>query len=163
MVVTRDQATGQKQIYIDGQLNNSDVAYAGLLNAPQMVIFGAAADASQSNPNSPAADASNGYVGQMDQVQIYSRVLSSSEIAYLYQNPGAVVSSVILGGTLRSGANFEFSFVSTAGHTNYLQYTTNLANPNWLPYSTIVGDGTLKLVTVPANQHAAAFFRVSTQ
>jgi hypothetical protein len=64
----------------------------------------------------------------------------------------------------RVGANFQFSFVSTAGHTNYVQYSTNLASTNnWQPYSTIVGDGTLKTVVAPANPPAAEFFRVSTQ
>jgi len=73
------------------------------------------------------------------------------------------LSPVVLIDPLQSGTNFEFSFISTASHTNYVQYTTSLANANWLPYSTIPGDGTLKSVSVPANQHAAAFFRVSTQ
>jgi hypothetical protein len=73
------------------------------------------------------------------------------------------ISPVVLIDPLQSGTNFEFSFISTASHTNFVQYTTNLVNANWLPYSTIPGDGTVKSVTVPANQNAAAFFRVSTQ
>jgi hypothetical protein len=61
------------------------------------------------------------------------------------------------------GTNFQFSFVSQANHTNYVQYSTNLANTNWLPYSTIIGDGTTKSVTVPANTQAQEYFRVETQ
>ena len=61
------------------------------------------------------------------------------------------------------GTNFQFTFVSTANHTNYVQYSTNLAKTNWLPYTNIIGDGALKSIVVPANRPAAEFFRVSTQ
>jgi hypothetical protein len=73
------------------------------------------------------------------------------------------VSPVTLLNPARVGTNIQFSFVSTADHTNYVQYSTNLASTNWLPYSTIVGDGSLKTVVVPANHPAAEFFRVGTQ
>ena len=46
------------------------------------------------------------------------------------------------------GTNFQFSFVSQANHTNFVQYSTNLSNPAWLPYSTIIGDGSTKTITV---------------
>ncbi len=307
VVVTRDQGTGEKQIYIDGAFSANDFDDGSYLNAPQILIFGTVADASQSDPNSPGSTAYNEYVGLMDQVQIYSRVLTETEVAYLYNNPGATLSgegaalgaalgapnltwsthgdaswfaettntystnaaaaqspslqddqtSVLqtdvtgpgtlsfywqttaanddfelvfdidgtqedninsqyswtqdtftiegsgthtltwnantLGNTSSSptdagfvdqvvftpaqtspspvtllnpaltGTSFQFSFVSTADHTNYVQYSTNLANTNWLPYTNIVGDGTLKTIVAPANPPAAEFFRVSTE
>jgi hypothetical protein len=48
-------------------------------------------------------------------------------------------------------------------HTNFIQYSANLASPNWLPYSTIIGDGTVKTVIVPAASPAHDFFRIVTQ
>jgi hypothetical protein len=36
------------------------------------------------------------------------------------------------------GTNFQFSFISTASHTDYVQYSTNLANTTWLNYTNFV-------------------------
>ncbi len=62
-----------------------------------------------------------------------------------------------------SGKNYSFSFISTAGHTNMVQFTTNLDTHIWSPFTNIVGDGTLKTIVVPATTPAEKFFRVSTQ
>jgi hypothetical protein len=91
VVVTRNQATGEKQIYIDGALDKSDVSDTALLNNPQIMVFGAQADAGQGNANSPSLDGTNGYVGLMDSVQIYSRVISPGEVTFLYDNPGDTI------------------------------------------------------------------------
>ncbi len=61
------------------------------------------------------------------------------------------------------GTNLQFSFLSQANHTNFVWYSTNLAGTNWLPYSTIIGDGTTKTVTVPARSPVREFFRIQTQ
>ncbi|MGO9939804.1 MAG: LamG-like jellyroll fold domain-containing protein, partial [Terracidiphilus sp.] len=53
VVVTRNQATGEKQIYIDGVLSTNDFATPGLLNAPKLITIGALADASNPDPASP--------------------------------------------------------------------------------------------------------------
>jgi hypothetical protein len=71
-------------------------------------------------------------------------------------------SAVTIINTVLVGGNIQFSFLSAANTTNYVQYTTNLANTNWLNYSTIVGDGTLQTVNVPASTPAATFFRILT-
>jgi hypothetical protein len=91
VVITRSQATGEKQIYIDGVLNNSDSATTNLLNAPVLVAVGCAIDASQANPNN--ANPQNYFLGLMDDLQIYSRVVSSAEVSFLYNNPGATIGS----------------------------------------------------------------------
>lgn len=102
IVVTRDEATGIKQIYIDGTLNVTDTATTYFLHAPQEVGVGAQIDASQVNvPNashsySPAFISPNGnpyYQGLMDDLQLYNRVLTADEIAFLYDNPGSVVTN----------------------------------------------------------------------
>ena len=62
----------------------------------------------------------------------------------------------------RAGTNFQFSFYSQLNHTNIVQYSTNLAK-GWLPYSTNIGDGTVKTIDVPLNSPKQIFFRVDTQ
>jgi hypothetical protein len=115
VVVTRDQGTGTKQIYIDGALDSSDVDDGFLLNSPQIVIFGALADASLGDPHSPSHTGSNGYVGLMDSVQIYSRVISSAEVAFLYANPGE---------TIPVPGSASNPFATTLGTSNVLWSTS---------------------------------------
>ncbi len=75
----------------------------------------------------------------------------------------ASVSPVTLINTQLLGANLQFSFISTAGHTNVVQYSTDLSTHAWLTYSNIAGDGTLKTILAPAGSPAQKFFRVQTQ
>jgi hypothetical protein len=82
------------------------------------------------------------------------------EVVY---TPYVAASPVMLLSPRLVGTNLQFSFVSQVNHTNFVQYSTNLAKTNWLPYSTIIGDGTTKTVTVPAKTPAQEFFRVGTQ
>jgi hypothetical protein len=93
VVVTRSLSTGARQIFIDGTLDSSDVASTVLLNSPVLLTIGAKSDASDPDPASPSYNGSNGYEGLLDDVQIYNRVLSSNEVAFLYQNPGATVTN----------------------------------------------------------------------
>jgi len=94
VVVTRNLSTGERQIFIDGTLDNSDFATTELLNSPVLLTIGCKSDASDPNPSSPDYNGSNGYEGLLDDVQIYNRVLSLDEVDFLYQNPGATLSSV---------------------------------------------------------------------
>ncbi len=91
VVVTRNQATGEKQIYVDGALDNSEFGTTVLLNGPQLLTLGAKSDANDPDPSSPDYNGSQGYEGLLDDVQMYSRVLSSDEVAYLYSNPGSTL------------------------------------------------------------------------
>jgi hypothetical protein len=75
----------------------------------------------------------------------------------------AAPSAASLENQARVGTNFQFSFYAQLNHTNFVQYTTNLANPSWVPYSTIIGDGTVKTIDVPINSPKQLFFRVGTQ
>ena len=49
----------------------------GLLNAPQLITIGALADASNPDPTSPEFSGNNGFVGLIDDIQVYARVISS--------------------------------------------------------------------------------------
>src|SRR5208283_5970058 len=93
----------------------------------------ALADASQSDPNSPSITGSNGYAGQMDQVQIYSRVISSNEVAFLFNNPGATLASGTNGGPGAAlGAALGATNLpwSTSGNAVWFVETTNTYTTN---------------------------------
>jgi hypothetical protein len=92
VVVTRDEGTGVRQIYIDGNLDVTDTATTYYLRDPVEVGVGARIDASQADPNN--ADEGGPYFqGLLDDMQLYNRVLTPAEITYLYQNPGNIVTS----------------------------------------------------------------------
>jgi Concanavalin A-like lectin/glucanases superfamily len=93
IVVTRDQLSGMKQIFVDGLLDSSDTRTTNLLNQFALVTIGAKADASDSDPSSPADTGSNGYQGWIDDLQFYSDVLTSNQVAFLYTNPGQVITN----------------------------------------------------------------------
>ena len=93
VVVSRNQDTGEKDIYIDGVLDNSDFDTTNLLNDPQLLTIGAIADASNPDPTSPDFSGYNGYQGLLDDIQIYDRALTPDEVTFLYNNPGATLGS----------------------------------------------------------------------
>ncbi|HXR04323.1 MAG TPA: LamG domain-containing protein [Verrucomicrobiae bacterium] len=65
-----------------------------------------------------------------------------------------------------SSGNFQFSFQSQTGFTNTVQYRTNLVVGNWLTWTNITGDGTLKTNPIPLSVFSPSkqgFIRVSTQ
>jgi Concanavalin A-like lectin/glucanases superfamily len=95
VVVSRNQPIGEKDIYIDGALDTSDIDAMNLLNDPQLLTIGAIADASNPDPSSPNNTGYNGYDGLLDDIQIYNRVLSSDEVSFLYNNPGVALASSI--------------------------------------------------------------------
>ncbi len=82
VVITRDEGTGEKQIYIDGTLNNTDFATMNPLSDPRMVAIGCAIDASQRDPN--YANPRQFFQGVLDDLQLYAGVLSSNQVAQLY-------------------------------------------------------------------------------
>jgi RHS repeat-associated protein len=106
IVVTRNQQTGQKIIYIDGVLDSFSSGTTNLLNAPQKLTIGALADAS--DPNATDPNYYNGYNGILDDLQIYSGVLSAGDVANLFANPGS---------TAANGGG------SSGGHTNVVYYS----------------------------------------
>ena len=89
IVVTRDQTSGEMQLFVDGSLNNSGVGTTALLNSPLLITIGALADAA--NPDPSNAGAYNGFNGYLDDIQIYATVLSTNDVNYLYRNPGATI------------------------------------------------------------------------
>jgi hypothetical protein len=173
IVVCRNQFTGEKDIYIDGALDNSDNDITASLDTPQLLTVGAIADASNPDPASPQTNGYNGYQGLLDDVQIYDRVLGSNEVAFLYSNPGVTIggspitvsvpSPALLGNIGFATGNFEFSFQTLEGHSHTIQSRTNLVSGSWINLTNFSGDGTVKQFAFPTTNSATQFFRVETQ
>jgi PKD repeat protein len=90
-----------------------------------------------------------------------SGVLASAELF----NP-ASTPAIILFNPQSSGANFQFQFLSQSGFSHNILYRTNLVIGNWLTNSTVIGDGTVKIISIPYslfNPAKQGFIRVSTQ
>ena len=124
VVITRQQATGEKRIYVDGQLNTTDFDTMNPLSDPHLVAVGCQIDASQSNPGS--ASFSSLFQGLLDDIQIYSGVLSSNQVAQLYASPGTT-----------AAASLEFN---AALGTSGLTWTTN-GDSSWFIESTNTANG----------------------
>jgi hypothetical protein len=76
--------------------------------------------------------------------------------------PVTLLNPAVVGGNLQ----FQFQFLSQNGFTHNVLYQTNLASGQWLTNSTVIGDGTMKLITLPLtlfNPAKTGFVRVTTE
>jgi len=60
-----------------------------------------------------------------------------------------------------SGGVFQLSFQSVSGQSYTLYYNNDLTTSNWQPYTNVTGNGGTMQFTVPINNSAQSFFRVS--
>ena len=76
-MVTRNQQTGEKKIYVNGVLDASDFGSTDFLSDATELDIGF----------------NNGqtFTGELDDIQFYSGVLSSNEVLQLYDNPGTTI------------------------------------------------------------------------
>jgi hypothetical protein len=111
LVVTRNQQTGVKQIYLNGVLDSSDTGSTDLLNNPTEMDIGY------------VSGSGKGIAGQIDDLQIYTNVLSSSSINYLYTHPGS--NAITDFNPALDTTNFVWT---TGGNTNWFIETTNTYN-----------------------------------
>lgn len=106
-VATRQQATGAINLYVDGVLQTSGVASKNTLNSSARLLFGAIASG-------------GGYFnGSLDDVQIFSRTLTASEVASLYNcnivpPPAAPTNLVALAGNAQAQLNWATAPSATA-------------------------------------------------
>jgi len=111
VVVTRDQGSGLKQVYINGVLDSSDYGEPGIL-------------AGGTDWASIGGQGGAPFTGLLDDVQIYAGALSASEIAFLYNNPGQIASSSDFNTVLNTtGLTW-----TTSGDANWFVETTNTYN-----------------------------------
>ena len=73
-VATRQQATGTMQVYVDGNLQATGTAGRNSQNTSSRLLFGA------------IASGGGFFNGSLDEVKIFSRTLSSNEVAGLYDS-----------------------------------------------------------------------------
>jgi Concanavalin A-like lectin/glucanases superfamily len=109
VVTTRDQQTGEKRIYINGVLDSSVYAASDLLNG--------------SSPGGLTIGYNNGQVfaGEMDEIQFYSGVLSSNDVAFLHNHPGTNVADTLELGVPVARFDFEDTNspgIDSSGHNN---------------------------------------------
>jgi len=74
-------ADGQKRIYVDGVQEATNIQGNVALTAAPLMLGGLFIGGAPTSV----------YTGMIDDVQIYSEALSSQEIAYLFNNPGAII------------------------------------------------------------------------
>jgi len=82
VVTTRDQQTGEKCLYVNGVLESSAFSSTDILNS------------SPSGGVGLGYNNGNVFTGELDQISIYSGVLSSNDVAYLHANPGTNVADI---------------------------------------------------------------------
>jgi hypothetical protein len=123
LVVTRDRGTGIKTIYVNGNKDSSDIGAAGQLN-------------SASSPNlfiGMNTTFAAGYIGLVDEIQIYSGVLSAGDVAFLYSHPGTNVADTTgsdISGALNAALGSSNLSWSVGGDTDWFVETTNTYSTN---------------------------------
>ena len=93
VVVTRNQATGQKLIYINGALDASETGSQDYLDG-------------DTNYFSIGGVLGGSYTGLLDDLQFYSGVLTSNEVASLFLNPGTTAANDTVSGLV---AYYDFN------------------------------------------------------
>ena len=128
ITVTRDQATGEKKIYVDGNFETSEIGTTDPLNGNNynLTIGGWAYILEM---NSTVTNYSS-YKGLLDDVQIYSGALSDAEVASLYANPGTTIPDVAGSGTGGPVVHYDFDegtvlAPDVSGNNNNIVYAGN--------------------------------------
>lgn len=162
IVVTRNQPTGQKIIYIDGVLDSFSSGTTNVLSDPQKLTIGAMADAS--DPNANDFNEYNGFAGEVDDLQIYAGAISSNDVAYLYNNPGHVVPDGG-GGAFSTALNTTNLIWSTGGDLGWFTETqTTYDGKEAAQSGAITDDGSTWIqTTVPADGQLSFFWKVSSE
>jgi len=62
----------------------------------------------------------------------------------------------------KNGDTFSFSIQTLDGRTYFIEYTDDLANPNWQSLPNVIGDGTVKIVSDTAPGVPRRFYRFRT-
>ena len=130
VVTTRDQQTGEKRIYVNGVLDSVAYGATNLLN-------GSSAGALTIGFNNFHV-----FTGKLDEIQFYSGVLSSNEVALLHSYPGTNIADTLqvdrpvarydfeitnAPGTDSSGHNNDANCGGGNGSTNVDTFSTNSA------------------------------------
>jgi hypothetical protein len=125
ITATRNQATGEKKIYVDGNFETSEIGTTDPLNGNNYrLTLGGWAYCTDGNCTNFYA-----YNGLLDDVQVYSGVLSDAEVTSLYSNPGTTIPDI---GSSANGIVVHYDFdegtdlaVDVSGNGNNIVYDGN--------------------------------------
>jgi hypothetical protein len=95
LAVTRNQSSGEMKIFVDGNYEASTFGTTEPLNANNYYL-------------SIGGTTISSYTGKLDDLQIYSGVLSPAEVAALYSNPGTTIPDVA--GSAAAGLTVHYDF-----------------------------------------------------
>ena len=112
IVVTRDQPSGVKRIYINGVLDSTSTGDTNFLSASTDLLLG-------------ESYYSGGVAGIIDDVQFYSGLLSAADVAYLHANPGSEVPVGPPAPSLDVALNTTNLVWITGGDANWFVEATN--------------------------------------
>ncbi len=92
VVATYDAASGTKRIYVDGApVEGTAIVQPLVINTLDFLIGGVTSGGA----------AAAAFTGSIDDVQVYGRALSDSEIDFLFANPGSAIIPTALSGIVR--------------------------------------------------------------
>lgn len=152
VVVTRDQVTGQKKIYVNSALDTSDIAGTGFLSDPRELDIG--------------SGNGHGFNGEMDDIQIYTNVLSAGQVLQLYNNPGTTITNATGGGPEDFGIALNATNLTwvTGGDANWFVETTNTYDGVSAAQSGPITDSQTNWIatTIPANGQVSFYWKVSS-
>ncbi|HWD19251.1 MAG TPA: hypothetical protein VHB20_08220 [Verrucomicrobiae bacterium] len=117
VVVSRDVTTGERRIYINGVLDSADFAGTNILANSEEADLGF------------NWDGFSGWVGVLDELQIYREPIGDSNVLYLFQHPGESVTN------LPPEATFDVAL-----NTTNFGWTTSGDAP-WFTESSVTFDG----------------------
>jgi hypothetical protein len=147
-VATRTQTTGAFSVYVDGTLQATGKAGQNTQNASAKLLFGEI-----------ASGGSHYFNGSLDEVQIFSRALSSSEVAALY---GCIVSPPPAAPTnllaAAGNAQVQLSWAAAADATSYNVKRSSLSGG---PYTLLTNVATAAYADTNVVNNRTYFYVVS--
>jgi len=151
VVVTRDEATGVKNIYVNGRLDATHVAETGIFpNAEEMEI---------------GMGNGTGFNGELDDVQIYAGVLSADEVAQLYNHPGTTIPNGNITPDLGLALNATNLVWTTGGDSDWFVETATNFDGVSAAQSGVITDSQTNWIetTVPADGQVSFYWKVSSE
>ena len=148
--VTRNQSTGEKKVYVDGNFEASEIGTTEPLNGNNYYL-------------SIGGTSLSSYSGLLDDVQIYSGVLSANEVAALYSNPGSTVTNTTI--PLDEALNATNLAWTTSGDASWFGQTTHTHDNVAAAQSGAIGDnGQTRIETTVAGPGTLSFWwKVSSE
>ena len=158
VTVERGESDAATVLYADGKEVARDDASA-LFNDSRPAIF-----------QLGALNGENGFAGLIDEVQVYNRALSDTEVAFLQANPGEEIgggpvepSDLRILSISRSQDSITLQWLSAAGNSYVVEYSPDLELAGWSAVATVAATGAIsELNDMDAGRNAtgSGYYRV---